>query len=550
MFTCGVSEKCTTLGTSWMIYCITPHHKTGEALGRQSLLSYCTACGDPLEVGEVCPNDGAPAAPITTFKAGDMIDKYVLEEMLGAGGMGEVWKARHNTIQKKVAIKFLSKKASSDAPVALRFKREALAVNQVQHKNIVDIFDFGETSDKRPFFVMEYLQGKDLSQRVLRRKPLPFSEIVTVISQVCRGLQAAHDKGIVHRDLKPENIFLLPEEDGLRVKLFDFGIAKVATEEARMTRANDIFGTPEYMAPEQCEGAKKVDHRADLYSLAVIVFEMIAGAHPFARPGDGPGTIIARQLTLPAPKLTEMITYRRLPEGLEAFIDRSLSKSPDARCSSANEFLQQFLEILGTFRDEISVSRTDGVLAADVSQEIRIPAQTSSGAYFASEPLNAEPLNVAPRHTSTGLTQTRGFLIGAVCVACVIAGVVMLLSPQPQPTPPPKPNVAAVPTPLPPIDSPETKPASQPETKPAEVVSNTTTTVFETEPSGASVYWAKELLCVTPCSFVFSKQEKPAKLSVKLKNHLTKLIEVDTQIDNTLSFKLVKKNSDLILPYK
>ena len=511
--------------------------------------SYCTRCGDPLEVGATCPNDGAPAAPLTTFKPEDTIDKYALEALLGIGGMGEVWSARHQTIQKKVAIKFLSLKASGDQATALRFKREALAVNQVQHKNIVDIFDLGETKDGRPFFVMELLQGKDLAARLSKQQPLPFSEILTIISQICRGLQAAHEKGIVHRDLKPENVFLLAEEDGLRVKLLDFGIAKVAGEqESRVTLAGDIFGTPEYMSPEQCEGAKKVDHRADLYSLALILFEMVTGKHPFVRPGDGPGTIIARQLTMPAPLASEVNTWRKLPVEIDDFIEKALSKSPDDRLSSAHEFSQRLQEAAGELRDEISVTRQDGTqisaMPPDFSQDEtqQIPSPDPSSDYFVSGPPTVQPPRAAPR----------GLLIGGVVVACVLLGLgIFLMEPSTTPTAPPNtlPHSLAATQPLP---SPETAPASlvvAPATAPASApeAPRTVTLSFKTEPSGANVYLGKTLLCLTPCEHAVDLQEKPLPFFFAKKGHTSKLVSVTPTQDQAVSATLSKKANDLIM---
>jgi serine/threonine protein kinase len=229
----------------------------------------CPNCGELLIPGTFCPKDGAKVPAILDFATGAMVGKYILEAKIGEGGMGEVWRGKNPEINKRVAIKILNPQLLANAQAISRFKREALAVNEIRHKNLVDIFDVGEMPDGRPYFVMEYLEGEPLDEYMKRKVMLPFAEIQAFLQPICKALAATHQRNIIHRDLKPENIFLVKEEDAPpTVKLLDFGIAKLSISEDskhNATRTGSVIGTPAYMSPEQCEGARAVDHRSDLY---------------------------------------------------------------------------------------------------------------------------------------------------------------------------------------------------------------------------------------------------------------------------------------------
>jgi serine/threonine protein kinase len=283
----------------------------------------------------------------TSFWAGD----YLAEKKIGVGGMGEVWRGTQPKIKKQVAIKVLNKKLIDHEVTIARFKREALAVNTVRNRHIVDIFSTGELSDGRPYMVMEYLEGVTLGQHLKKKGALPFTEILEIFSQLCKGLQAAHEKGIIHRDLKPDNIFLVFESgEKPFVKILDFGIAKVAQgvedEEQDLTAANVAFGTPAYMSPEQCKGAKEVDHRSDVYALGIILYKMITNRTPFAEPGEGRMAIMIKQTTQAPTPLSQCVSGRSLPEGLEDFIKRVLSKNPAERPSSCIGFYDRLSKIV------------------------------------------------------------------------------------------------------------------------------------------------------------------------------------------------------------
>ena len=212
---------------------------------------------------------------------GHTIGNYKITAKLGEGGMGVVYLAEHPVIGKKVAMKAIHPELSKNSDVVSRFITEAKAVNQIGHEHIVDIADFGNTPEGEFYFVMEYLQGESLSDRLKRDKRIPVHQAMSVGAQIADALNASHQQGIIHRDLKPENIFLCnrgPSRDF--VKVLDFGLAKLTQAEQKVThktRTGSVMGTPYYMSPEQCEGKTEIDYRADIYSLGVLIFEMLSG---------------------------------------------------------------------------------------------------------------------------------------------------------------------------------------------------------------------------------------------------------------------------------
>jgi serine/threonine protein kinase len=340
----------------------------------------CPQCFQLFPTGTVlCPNDNIPltvenlanTTPSsetliipertlagTSFGPGTKFGEYTIEEKVGEGGMGQVWKGRHPQIGKRVAIKILSEKLSRDHKTLARFMNEAKAVNEIQHRNIVDIFSFGELPDGRPYFVMELLRGKPLSEYIKEQGPLPLSSILLIIEQTCRALQAAHDGGIVHRDLKPDNIFLVIEEGApLFVKLLDFGIAKLAGEVGpdghRLTATGTVMGTASYMSPEQAEG-KEIDPRADIYALGIILFEMLTGRTPFYEPGDGVGSIISKHIYLPAPPPSSMVSGRDISPALDAFVLHLLAKSPSDRPERCSQIYTDLCKAIGEQKTEES----------------------------------------------------------------------------------------------------------------------------------------------------------------------------------------------------
>ncbi|MCU1277199.1 MAG: Protein kinase, partial [bacterium] len=309
----------------------------------------------------VCPEDGtvltsartASGEIITTpigipreedLRAGTVIGEYRVEGKLGEGGMATVFSATHPLIGKKVAIKVISRRLCSDLHAVERFIGEARTVNQIGHPNLVDIFAFGVLPDGRAYLVMEWLQGETLGERMARER-LPVPRALDVLLQIVDALEAAHEKGVVHRDLKPHNIFVLERlgprpkagaatvasfDVKARVKLLDFGIAKLADSDASVpkTRSGVAMGTAGYMSPEQARG-KNVDHRTDIYALGCVAYEMLLGRIPFV--ADTAIDILAMHLAAapPAPRTL----WGTVPPGLEKLLLQMLSKEPDGRPS-------------------------------------------------------------------------------------------------------------------------------------------------------------------------------------------------------------------------
>jgi serine/threonine protein kinase len=270
---------------------------------------------------------------------GHTIGNYRITAKLGEGGMGVVYLAEHPVIGKKVAMKAIHPELSKNSDVVSRFVTEAKAVNQIGHEHIVDITDFGNTSDGEFYFVMEYLQGESLSDRLRRENRLDAQSALSITAQIADALNASHEQGIIHRDLKPENIFLCLNRGPGRdfVKVLDFGLAKLTLSDQKVshkTRTGSVMGTPYYMSPEQCEGKIEIDHRADIYSLGVLLFEMLTGKVPFG--GDGYGEIIVKHVTMPPPSVRSI--NDELPEELDLILYRALAKDRDQRFQTMNEF--------------------------------------------------------------------------------------------------------------------------------------------------------------------------------------------------------------------
>src|SRR3954463_512219 len=297
--------------------------------------------GDDGSAIEEASEEFVPLPLATDLTAGTVVGEYTIDCKLGDGGMATVYGATHPLIGKKAAIKVMDPALSLDAGLVERFILEARAVNAIGHPNIVDVFSFGRLSDGRSYFVMEWLQGETLYDRMWERKPT-LDEALDVIDQVCDALEAAHEKGIVHRDLKPANIFLCPVR-GRRdlVKLLDFGVAKlIATAEGfeegdvmnrpPQTMTGQVVGTPDYISPEQAR-AKPVDGKTDIYALGVIAYEMILGRRPFE--ADNSADVVRMHLSEPPPSPRSL--WPEVPQLLSDLLLAMLNKTSAKRPSPA-----------------------------------------------------------------------------------------------------------------------------------------------------------------------------------------------------------------------
>ncbi len=274
---------------------------------------------------------GASSAPRIDAHVGKTLDdRYVIETLLGEGGMGVVYLGRHKVIDKRVAIKVLRQDLVADAEMGNRFLNEARAASSIGNPQLVDISDFGRAADGATAFVIDYLERQSLADLQAGNGVIPVLRLVHIAKQIARGLSAAHARDIVHRDLKPDNVMLIQRGDDRDfVKILDFGIAKVSSEAGRLTRAGSVFGTPHYMSPEQAAGLP-VDHRTDIYSLGVILYEMAAGKVPFD--ADNFMGILTQHMYKAPVRILEIIPLpQEVPVGLDAVIQKCLAKKVEHR---------------------------------------------------------------------------------------------------------------------------------------------------------------------------------------------------------------------------
>jgi serine/threonine-protein kinase len=265
--------------------------------------------------------------------------------------MGAVYLAEHPAIGRRVAVKVLHPNYTRDPQLLGRFLNEARAANAIRHPNIIEILDSGVIADGTPFLVMELLEGESLGTRLRREGALPIATALELAYQTASALGAAHAKGIVHRDLKPDNLFLVAdphEPDRQRIKVLDFGIAKLqqgSSSDSVKTRTGTLMGTPIYMSPEQCRGTKAIDHRSDIYSLAVILYEMLVGHPPFV--SEGFGELVNMHLNMaPQPMRDER---PEIPTAVDALVLKMLAKNPDERYRDMGE-VQTALKGSGGFQ--------------------------------------------------------------------------------------------------------------------------------------------------------------------------------------------------------
>jgi len=287
-----------------------------------------------------------------------LLGRYRVLSHIGDGGMGSVYLVEHTTILKKLAIKVLSRALSSRADYIDRFLREARAASVINHPNVVEITDFGSTADGSPFFVMEFLQGEDLSHTVAREGAMPWARARPIMLQICAALQAAHEQGIVHRDMKPGNCLRIKHgSNGDYIKVLDFGIAKIQSSEAEekaLTQTGTVIGTPEYMSPEQGWG-HPVDHRSDIYAVGVILYELLTGGVPFT--GETMMEILNRHI-YEVPD----INHPNISPEIGAVILKAMQKDRGLRFQSMSEMIGA-IEAVGTGAQPVQV----------VDEEIKAP---------------------------------------------------------------------------------------------------------------------------------------------------------------------------------
>src|SRR5712691_4235826 len=328
-------------------------------------MKVCPVCGKEFaDTITLCPVDAEVLQSVDDPLLGQTLaEKYLVEQLIKRGGMGSVYRGKHVMMDKTVAIKVLRPSLAGDDDVVARFSREAKAASRISHPHAVSVTDFGDAENGVVFLVLEYLDGQALKEVIRNEGQMPLGRAVEIVRQVSGALDAAHKQGVVHRDLKSDNIMLSQTNGGDWAKVLDFGIAKIQQAEGagdiEITAANLVIGTPQYMSPEQCSQSGPIDARSDIYSLGIIIYEMLAGRVPFT--GESPTIIMMKQVQDPPPSILE--ARPELAPAAAQVISKALAKQQADRFQSAGE---------------LSTALTDAASASESSQLVAAPATVLS----------------------------------------------------------------------------------------------------------------------------------------------------------------------------
>jgi serine/threonine protein kinase len=447
--------------------------------------------------------------------------RYRVLKKLGEGGMGTVYLGEHVTIEKKVALKVLLQEYARKSDLKDRFLQEAKAAAKIGHENIVDITDFGDTPDGSVFFAMEFLEGHDLAQVIRKDGPIPWARGKPILLQICRALGAAHSKGIVHRDMKPENIYLIEREGRADfVKLLDFGIAKVSVDEGtekRLTRTGMIFGTPEYMSPEQAQGAKP-DHRVDIYAVGVIMYEMLTAKVPF-KADTFMGILTKHIFEQPTPP-SQMNPDARIPAEVEEIVLKAMAKDRNDRFQSMTEMAAAIAQASG--RMTRPTGDTPALAPRRITSAPGAP-HAPSGADLGTPSTITDVPETIPRRGTGRL------FIGVLGAAVVIGGVVAAVSLRRDGTTPAPAAVA---------DATASATADTTLSEQAKVK-----LAIKSEPSGAAVYRGtprpdKRPEGVTPTVVEVERSDKGLLLTLHKEGYVDKSVHVTPNRDDEISLEL------------
>lgn len=373
----------------------------------------CPQCGEEYELHEkFCSRDGATLVNVVTST--DMIgrviaDRYRILRQLGEGGMGEVFLAEHVRLHRKSAVKVIRASLLEDGDAVSRFNREALNASHVEHPNVAEIYDFGETDDGLLYLAMEYINGQSLAEHLAAGGPMEPSRVLRILAAVAAALGAAHELGIIHRDLKPENVMISTARDGEeRVKLLDFGIAKAPNAaEQKVTQSGAVIGTPAYMSPEQVRGESNIDARSDVYALGLLAFKMLTCNLPFG--GATPLELMASRLHTAPARLGNARPDIAWPEAMERVFQRALAGRRDDRYTTPTAFV----DALATAASEMPAAEQGAEATTEVIRE-NIPGGLTGQVDVGADPHQPSIKTITSARASG--TRVRAILIMAMCV--------------------------------------------------------------------------------------------------------------------------------------
>jgi serine/threonine protein kinase len=363
-------------------------------------------------------------APDVDLTGRTIAGRYNVLRRLGEGGMGVVYSAMDTRLEKQVAIKVLKEDFAHRQDIVARFTQEAKSAARIKHENVLDVTDYGGTEDGSFYIAMELLVGTDLADVLHKEGAVELHRALSIAIQVTRALGAAHAKGIVHRDLKPENVFLVRADDGREVvKIVDFGIAQMkdvtGQSGKKLTQTGMIFGTPEYMSPEQAKGLP-IDHRVDIYAVGVILYEMAAGRTPFV--GDSFMGILTQHLYEPAPAILSLNPNAQITPEYELVIAKALAKNPDERYQTMQELCDDLIKV----RDGARPTAVTAVISAPNKPNASVGLITSAsvtGAFSSAAHTMEMPRDGASKPRRSGLLLGLG-----IVAALVIAGGAVALN--------------------------------------------------------------------------------------------------------------------------
>lgn len=464
-------------------------------------------------------------------------DRYRIVRKIGEGGMGAVYEGEHVLIKRRVAIKCLHSQFATNPEIVARFHREALAATSIGHQNIIEVTDMGRFDDGSVFMVLEFLLGRDWSDDIDNEGAQPLQKTLHILDQVCDALTAAHAKGIIHRDLKPENIYLIERgSDPDFVKVLDFGISKfkdTAGGGKGMTQTGTTLGTPYYMAPEQAQGKKDIDNRADIYSLGVILFQALTGQYPFD--DESYPMLVLKICTEPPPPLR---MYRPdLPEELELLCGKLLAKNPDERfpdCASLKAALQQFRQVQDTpevAANAPSTANMQSSLLAGASQsQGDVPAQSGIRPPATAAHESAPEMPVAPPSSKMPL------IVGGLIALLALGGVGIAAatgafsSPEPEtPVMPPVPVATG---------EQETAPEEDDDEEDDEPLAEERVWVrIDTEPSDAELFLDGDRIA-NPFQARMPAQREPRRIEARKDGFVTQIQDLSLRWEQNLTIRL------------